>query len=129
MIDNFGNLINPLLVKRNVHGVAVQGIGQAQFEQVIYDEDDQVFTVSFMDYAMLRADNVTMIYFDTKTTVSLQNLMGMTDCDEASTVGALAAITNVVQDAIWDLDMREVQMPFNRYRVWQILQRSNYASD
>jgi carbon-monoxide dehydrogenase large subunit len=77
---------------------------------------------------MPRADDVPMIYFDTETTVSLYNPMGMKGCGEAGTVGALAAITNAVQDATWDLGVREVQMPFTPHRVWQMLQRDDNAS-
>ena len=75
-----------------------------------------------MDYAMPRADDVPMMYFDTEATPSLYNPMGMKGCGEAGTVGALAAITNAVQDALWDRGVRSVQMPFTPHRVWKMLQ-------
>ncbi|MFQ3183312.1 MAG: carbon-monoxide dehydrogenase large subunit [Octadecabacter sp.] len=128
VIDDFGNLINPMLVEGQVHGGVVQGIGQALFERVMYDDDGQLLSASLMDYAMPRADDVPMIYFDTESTESLYNPMGMKGCGEAGTVGALAAITNAVQDATWDLGVREVQMPFTPHRVWQMLQRDDNAS-
>jgi carbon-monoxide dehydrogenase large subunit len=128
VIDDFGNLINPMLVEGQVHGGVVQGIGQALFERVVYDEDGQLLTASFMDYAMPRADDVPMMYFDTEATQSLYNPMGMKGCGEAGTVGALAAITNAVQDAVWDLGVRDVQMPFTPHRVWQMLNRGGDAS-
>jgi carbon-monoxide dehydrogenase large subunit len=128
VIDDFGNLINPMLVEGQVHGGVVQGIGQALFERVIYDEDGQLLTASFMDYAMPRAEDVPMMYFDTEATQSLYNPMGMKGCGEAGTVGALAAITNAVQDAVWDLGVRDVQMPFTPHRVWQMLNRGGDAS-
>ncbi|MFB1024534.1 MAG: molybdopterin-dependent oxidoreductase, partial [Octadecabacter sp.] len=106
----------------------VQGIGQALFERVVYDEDGQLLTASFMDYAMARAEDVPMMYFDTEATQSLYNPMGMKGCGEAGTVGALAAITNAVQDAVWDLGVRDVQMPFTPHRVWQMLNRGGDAS-
>ncbi|AGI68939.1 molybdenum hydroxylase family protein large subunit [Octadecabacter antarcticus 307] len=128
VIDDFGNLINPMLVEGQVHGGVVQGIGQALFERVVYDEDGQLLTASFMDYGMARADDVPMMYFDTEGTPSRYNPMGMKGCGEAGTVGALAAITNAVQDAVWDLGVRDVQMPFTPHRVWQMLQRGSDAS-
>jgi carbon-monoxide dehydrogenase large subunit len=128
IIDDFGNLINPMLVEGQVHGGVVQGIGQALFERVVYDEDGQLLTASFMDYAMARAEDVPMMYFDTEATQSLYNPMGMKGCGEAGTVGALAAITNAVQDAVWDLGVRDVQMPFTPHRVWQMLNRGGDAS-
>jgi carbon-monoxide dehydrogenase large subunit len=128
VIDDFGNLINPMLVEGQVHGGVVQGIGQALFERVVYDEDGQLLTASFMDYAMPRADDVPMMYFDTEATQSLYNPMGMKGCGEAGTVGALAAITNAVQDAVWDLGVRDVQMPFTPHRVWQMLNRGGDVS-
>lgn len=122
VIDDFGNLINPMLAEGQVHGGVVQGIGQALTERVVYDENGQLLTASFMDYAMPRADDVPMIYFDTESTPSLYNPMGMKGCGEAGTVGALAAVTNAVQDAVWDFGVREVTMPFTPHRVWQMLQ-------
>lgn len=128
IIDDFGNLINPMLVEGQVHGGVVQGIGQALFERVVYDEDGQLLTASFMDYAMARAEDVPPMYFDTEATQSLYNPMGMKGCGEAGTVGSLAAITNAVQDAVWDLGVRDVQMPFTPHRVWQMLNRGGDAS-
>ena len=122
VIDDFGNLINPMLAEGQVHGGVVQGIGQALSERVVYDEDGQLLTASFMDYAMPRADDVPYMYFDTEATPSLYNPMGMKGCGEAGTVGALAAITNAVQDAVWDRGIVDVQMPFTPHRVWQMLQ-------
>ena len=128
VIDDFGNLINPMLAEGQVHGGVVQGIGQALTERVVYDEDGQLLTASFMDYGMPRADDVPMMYFDTESTPSLYNPMGMKGCGEAGTVGALAAVTNAVQDAVWDRGIREVQMPFTPHRVWQMLQGKSDAA-
>lgn len=128
VIDDFGNLINPMLAEGQVHGGVVQGLGQALTERVVYDEDGQLLTASFMDYAMPRADDVPMMYFDTEATPSLYNPMGMKGCGEAGTVGALAAVTNAVQDAVWDLGIRDVQMPFTPHRVWQMLQGARGAA-
>ncbi len=118
VVDDFGNLINPMLVEGQVHGGVVQGIGQALTERCVYDEDGQLLTASFMDYGMPRADDVPMIKFSTRGTPSLYNPMGMKGCGEAGTVGALAAITNAVLDALSDAGVKEVEMPFTPHRVW-----------
>ncbi len=121
VVDDFGNLINPLLVEGQVHGGAVQGIGQALCEHVVYDEDGQLLTASFMDYAMPRADDVPMFHFETEPVPSTANAMGMKGCGEAGTVGAMAAMGNAVSDALWDHGVRQADMPFTPHRVWTML--------
>ncbi|MCF7701209.1 xanthine dehydrogenase family protein molybdopterin-binding subunit [Loktanella sp. M215] len=118
VVDDFGNLINPMLVEGQVHGGVVQGLGQALAERVVFDEDGQLLTASFMDYGMPRAADVPMIDFSTRGTPSLYNPMGMKGCGEAGTVGALAAVANAVLDALWDEGVRRVEMPFTPHRVW-----------
>jgi len=122
VVDDFGNLINPMLAEGQVHGGAVQGIGQALTERVVYDEIGQLLTATFMDYGMPRADDVPMISFSTECTPSLYNPMGMKGCGEAGTVGALAAISNAVADALWDVGVRRIDMPFTPHRVWQAME-------
>jgi carbon-monoxide dehydrogenase large subunit len=121
VVDDFGNLINPMLAEGQVHGGVAQGIGQALTERVVFDEDGQLLTASFMDYGMPRADDVPMIGFSTECTPSLYNPMGMKGCGEAGTVGALAAVSNAVIDALWDVGVRHVKMPFTPHRVWQAI--------
>ncbi|SFR05042.1 xanthine dehydrogenase family protein molybdopterin-binding subunit [Poseidonocella sedimentorum] len=120
VVDDFGNLINPLLAEGQVHGGVVQGVGQALMERVVHDEDGQLLTASFMDYALPRASDVPMIGFATEPTPSTYNPMGMKGCGEAGTVGALAAISNAVLDALWDLGVRQADMPFTPERVWKM---------
>ncbi len=122
VVDDFGNLINPMLVEGQVHGGVVQGLGQALAERVVFDEDGQLLTASFMDYGMPRAVDVPLIGFSTRGTPSLYNPMGMKGCGEAGTVGALAAVANAVLDALWDEGVRKVEMPFTPHRVWSWLQ-------
>ncbi|MCC1492504.1 xanthine dehydrogenase family protein molybdopterin-binding subunit [Cognatishimia sp. F0-27] len=124
IVDDFGNLINPMLAEGQVHGGVVQGIGQALTERVVYDEDGQLLTATFMDYAMPRADDVPMIGFAFEPVPSTANPMGMKGCGEAGTVGALAAIANAMQDALWDRGARQVDMPFTPQRVWALLQEN-----
>ena len=121
VVDDFGNLINPLLVEGQVHGGAVQGIGQALCEHVVYDGEGQLLTASFMDYAMPRADDVPMFHFETEPVPSTANVMGMKGCGEAGTVGAMAAMANAVSDALWDHGVRHADMPFTPHRVWTML--------
>jgi carbon-monoxide dehydrogenase large subunit len=122
VVDDFGNLINPMLAEGQVHGGVAQGIGQALLEHTVFDAQGQLLTASFMDYAMPRADNLPFIAFASEPTPSIYNSMGMKGCGEAGTVGALAAICNAVKDAVWHLGVRDVAMPFTPSRVWDMLQ-------
>lgn len=119
--DDFGNLINPLLAEGQVHGGVAQGLGQALTEHVVFDEEGQLLTASFMDYGMPRADDLPMISFATEPTPSTTNPMGMKGCGEAGTVGALAAISNAVADALGTRGVATVDMPFTPAKVWHAL--------
>ncbi|MFW5641595.1 MAG: xanthine dehydrogenase family protein molybdopterin-binding subunit [Roseicyclus sp.] len=121
VVDDFGNLMNPLLAEGQVHGGVAQGIGQAITERVVYDADGQLLTASFMDYGMPRADDMPFVAFHTEPVPSIMNPLGMKGCGEAGTVGALAAVANAVQDALWPLGIRQVDMPFTPARVWAML--------
>ncbi len=121
VVDDFGNLINPMLAEGQVHGGVAQGIGQALTERVVFDETGQLLTATFMDYGMPRADDIPMIRFTTESTPSLNNPMGMKGCGEAGTVGALAAVANAVVDALWDVGVRQVDMPFTPHRIWKTI--------
>ena len=122
VVDDFGNLLNPMLVEGQIHGGVAQGVGQALSERVVFDEDGQLLTATFMDYAMPRAHDLPMITFSTQPTPSLYNPMGMKGCGEAGTVGALAAVTNACLDALAQAGVTEGEMPFTPHRVWQWLQ-------
>lgn len=121
VVDDFGNLINPMLAEGQVHGGVAQGIGQAVQERVVYDEDGQLLTATFMDYALPRASDLPYISFSSEPVPSTANIMGMKGCGEAGTVGALAAISNAVQDAMWERGVRQADMPFTPQRVWEML--------
>jgi carbon-monoxide dehydrogenase large subunit len=97
-------------------------------EHVVYDEDGQLLTASFMDYAMPRARDVPMIAFTSAPVPSTENPMGMKGCGEAGTVGALAAVANAVQDATWDRGLRQVDMPFTPLKLWEALQDGTKAA-
>lgn len=129
VVDDFGNLINPALAEGQVHGGVVQGIGQALQEHVVYDEEGQLLTATFMDYSMPRASDVPFVVFETEPVPSTANVMGMKGCGEAGTVGAMAAAANAVQDALWDRGVRRADMPFTPHRVWQLLQENAHSAE
>lgn len=128
VVDDFGNLINPMLAEGQVHGGVAQGVGQALSERVVFDDQGQLLTGSFMDYGMPRADDLPMFGFSTEPTPSINNPMGMKGCGEAGTVGALAAISNAVLDALWDQGVRRIDMPFTPHRVWHTLETAKGES-
>ncbi|MEM6609360.1 MAG: xanthine dehydrogenase family protein molybdopterin-binding subunit [Pseudomonadota bacterium] len=121
VVDDFGNLMNPMLAEGQVHGGVVQGLGQALTEHVVYDENGQLLSATFMDYGMPRASDAPMIAFYSEPVPSTANPLGMKGCGEAGTVGALAAVANAVQDALWPLGVRQVDMPFTPSRVWKLV--------
>jgi aerobic carbon-monoxide dehydrogenase large subunit len=128
VVDDFGNLMHPMLAEGQVHGGVVQGFGQAVMEHVGYDEDGQLLTATFMDYALPRAQDVPMIRFISEPVPSTANPLGMKGCGEAGTVGALAAVANAVLDALWAQGVRKVDMPFTPARVWGWLEEARAAS-
>ncbi len=128
VVDDFGNLINPMLAEGQVHGGVVQGIGQAITEQVVYDTEGQLLTASFMDYALPRAGDIPHISFTSEPVPSTANIMGMKGCGEAGTVGALAAVANAVQDALWERGVRQADMPFTPHNVWELIRSEDIAA-
>ena len=121
-IDDFGTLINPMLAEGQVHGGVAQGIGQALFEQTIYDENGQLLTGSFMDYALPRADGLSMIDVGFHPVPATSNPLGVKGCGEAGVTGALPAIMNAVVDALASQGAAPVDMPATPERVWMALQ-------
>ena len=119
VVDDFGNLINPLLVEGQVHGGSTQGIGQALMENAVFDEDGQLLSASFLDYALPRADDLPMFSFANEPVPSTANDMGIKGCGEAGTVGAISATANAVADALWEKGVRHLDIPCTPHRVWQ----------
>ena len=117
LVDDFGKLVNPMLVEGQIHGGVAQGLGQALLEDVIYTEDGQLITGSFMDYGVPRADDMpTAIGFDTLGTPSPTNPLGVKGCGEAGTIGAMPSIMNAIIDA---LDGTQVEMPATIEKLWR----------
>jgi aerobic carbon-monoxide dehydrogenase large subunit len=119
--DDFGRIINPLIVEGQVHGGLVQGIGQALYENAVYDESGQLKTGSFMDYCMPRADNFLPFKLETNTTLCTHNPLGAKGCGEAGTIGAPGAIMNAVVDALAPLGIVDIDMPATSERVWRAI--------
>lgn len=123
-VDDFGRLINPMIVEGQVHGGLVQGIGQAILEHAIYDADGQLVTASFMDYAMPRADDVPSFNISHTTTLCPGNPLGVKGCGEAGAIGASAAVINAITDAIGN---NRLEMPATPDRVWHAMQLQQAA--
>jgi carbon-monoxide dehydrogenase large subunit len=121
VVDDVGRMINPLLVKGQIHGGAVQGLGQGLAEVLAYDEAGQVLAGSFMDYAMPRADDVPSFDVDAHEVPTRVNPLGAKGVGEAGTVGALPALLNAVNDALAPLGVRHLDMPVSSERVWQAI--------
>jgi carbon-monoxide dehydrogenase large subunit len=113
--DDFGTIINPNIVEGQVHGGVAQGIGQAMLESVVYTDDGQLLTGSYMDYAMPRADDVPFYTIEHNTTVCPNNPLGIKGCGEAGAIGAPPAVINAITDAIGSNDL---SMPATPARVW-----------
>ncbi len=126
--DDFGNIINPMIVEGQVHGGVAQGIGQALLENCVYDaESGQLLTGSYMDYAMPRADDLPSFKVATKVTPCTHNPLGVKGCGEAGAIGAPAAMMNAVHDALAGAGVKYLDMPASPHRVWQALQSAKKA--
>ncbi len=117
-VDDFGTVVNPLIVHGQVHGGVAQGVGQALMEHGIYDEFGQLQTGSYMDYWMPRADDLPDFRVDTTVTPCTHNPLGVKGCGEAGAIGSPAAVMNAVTDA---LGVNEVSMPATPEKVWRAL--------
>jgi carbon-monoxide dehydrogenase large subunit len=121
VVDDVGRIVNPMLVKGQIHGGVVQGLGQGLFESLAYDEGGQLLAGSFMDYAMPRADDVPAFDVDSYEVPTAVNPLGAKGVGEAGTVGALPALMNAVNDALAPLGVRHLDMPVTPARIWQAI--------
>jgi carbon-monoxide dehydrogenase large subunit len=124
-VDDFGTIINPMIVEGQVHGGVVQGLGQALMEQCVYDkESGQLLTGSFMDYAMPRADDFPKFTLDTVCTPCTHNPLGTKGCGEAGCAGSLVCVVNAVVDALAEYGIKHINMPLTPERVWRAIQNA-----
>jgi carbon-monoxide dehydrogenase large subunit len=124
--DDFGNVVNPMIVSGQVHGGLAQGIGQALLENCVYDENGQLLSGSFMDYAMPRADDVPFYKVDHScVTPCTHNPLGVKGCGEAGAIGSPPAVINAVIDALQRggfAHVTHIDMPATPSRVWAAMQ-------
>ncbi|MCB1479352.1 MAG: xanthine dehydrogenase family protein molybdopterin-binding subunit, partial [Rhodobiaceae bacterium] len=115
-VDDFGNVINPMIVEGQVHGGIAQGVGQALMEGASYDDSGQLVTGSFMDYCMPRADNLPSFKVETTVTPCPSNPLGIKGCGEAGAIASPPAVINAITDAVGH---ENVTMPATPQVVWQ----------
>ena len=120
-VDDVGTVMNPLLLKGQLHGGIVQGAGQILGEQIHWDEEGQVITGSFMDYFMPRADTFPFFKIETNSVPSPRNPLGIKGAGEAGTVGAVACLTSAIMDALAPLGIRELDMPATPEKIWRAI--------
>ena len=120
VVDDFGATLNPLLLAGQVHGGAVQGIGQALMEDTVYDPaSGQLLSASFMDYAMPRAGDAPSFVFETRNVPCKNNPLGVKGAGEAGAIGSCPAVINAILDALWRAyGIRHIDMPATPQRVW-----------
>ncbi len=126
-VDDFGVILNPMIVEGQVHGGVTQGLGQALMEQVVFDDQGQPLTGSYMDYAMPRADLMPHIDLSFHSVPATSNKLGVKGCGEAGCSGALGAVMNAIVDALQDHGITHIDMPATPERIWQALQNSKQA--
>ena len=127
VVDDVGRVVNPMLVKGQVHGGVVQGVGQILFEDIRYDEDGQLLTGSFMDYAMPRAAHFPAFVCKANEVLTPMNPLGVKGAGEAGTVGALAAAVNAIVDALSPYGIEHIDMPATPERIWRTIQDAKAA--
>ncbi|MEE4237851.1 MAG: xanthine dehydrogenase family protein molybdopterin-binding subunit [Anderseniella sp.] len=125
-VDDFGNIINPMIVEGQVHGGIAQGVGQALTEGVVYDDGGQLLTGSYMDYCMPRADNLPPLRLDFTKTECPSNPLGIKGCGEAGAIAAPAALMNALTDA---LGVKDVPMPASPQTVWKAMAHLREAAE
>jgi len=125
-VNDFGTIVNPLLVEGQIHGGVLQGIGQVLMENTLYDEHGQLLTGSFMDYALPRADDAPpAIGVASHPVPAKSNPLGVKGCGEAGCAGALTSVNNAIVDALSEYGIRHFDMPATPQRVWQAIRSAS----
>ena len=123
-VDDCGKIISPLLVEGQIHGGIAQGIAQALYEEVVYDENGQLITASLMDYAVPKANMLPHYELESTVTPSPVNILGVKGVGEAGTIGSTPCVVNAVLDALKPLGIRELDMPLKPEKVWRAIQEA-----
>ncbi|PJK29861.1 xanthine dehydrogenase family protein molybdopterin-binding subunit [Minwuia thermotolerans] len=119
--DDFGNVINPMIVEGQVHGGLAQGIGQALLENTVYDNEGQLVSGTYMDYCMPRAYNFPNFTVDHQVTACTHNPLGVKGCGEAGAIGSPPAVINAIVDALKDYGVSHIDMPATPAKIWRIV--------
>jgi carbon-monoxide dehydrogenase large subunit len=128
-MDDSGRVINPMIVEGQLHGGAVQGIGQAQMEQIVYDKQSgQLISGSFMDYPMPRATDIPSFVSDFQETLAPGNPLGAKGAGESGTIGGPPAVVNAVVDALSPFGVTHIDMPLTSWNVWKAISRATRAA-
>jgi carbon-monoxide dehydrogenase large subunit len=122
-VDDCGKAINPLLVDGQIHGGIVQAIGQALYEEAVYDEAGQLVTGELMDYAIPKAHQCPRFETERTETPTDVNPLGVKGVGEAGTIGATPAIVNAVVDALEPFGVTHVDMPLKPEKIWRLMQK------
>ncbi len=126
VVDDFGVTVNPTLLAGQVHGGIVQSIGQCMNENVVYDDEGQLLTASFMDYGVPRADNVPSFDFSTRNVPSTTNALGIKGAGEAGTIGATPAVMNAIVDALYRAyHINHIDMPVTPAKLWSTINNAD----
>ena len=123
-LNDFGTVLNPMLVEGQVQGGIVQGLGQALLEDTVYDAEGQLVTGSFMDYAMPRALDAPMMTVANRPVPTKSNPVGAKGCGEAGTSGGLPAVANAVIDALSEFGIRHLDMPMTASKIWTAIEEA-----
>jgi carbon-monoxide dehydrogenase large subunit len=123
-VNDFGTVVNPMIVAGQLHGGVAQGIGQALMEEVNYDESGQPITGSFMDYAMPRAEDIPSMEIGDHPSRAKSNPLGTKGCGEAGCAGSLVVVVNAVIDALSEYGVKDINMPLTPEKVWRAIQNA-----
>jgi aerobic carbon-monoxide dehydrogenase large subunit len=120
-VDDAGNLINPMIVDGQIHGGLAQGIGQAMIEEVVYNDEGQPVTGSFMDYAIPRAADFPRFELDSTVTPTPCNPLGAKGVGEAGTLGSTPAVVSAAVDALSEFGVTHIDMMLRPEKLWRII--------
>jgi carbon-monoxide dehydrogenase large subunit len=126
-VNDFGTVVNPMIVAGQLHGGVAQGIGQALMEEVNYDASGQPITGSFMDYALPRAEDIPSMEIGDHPSQAKTNLLGTKGCGEAGCAGSLVCIVNAVLDALSEYGIKQLNMPLTPEKIWRAIQDAKAA--
>jgi carbon-monoxide dehydrogenase large subunit len=127
-VDDCGKVINPLLVDGQVQGGIVQGLGQALYEGVVYDENGQILTGSLMDYALPKASGLPRLQLSRTETPTPVNPLGIKGIGEAGTIGSTPAVVNAVIDALAPFGVTHIDMPLTAQKIWRLCRGANVGA-